>query len=137
MGAADYIVKPFSPTELSARIRAALRRRAITDPAEPYTRGDLTIDYAQRNVTLAGRPVRLAAMEYRLLAELSANGGRVLTYDHLLQWVWGVKSGGDVRPIRTVASKLRGKLGEDAENPTYLFTEPRVGYRMPRSEARD
>ena len=137
MGAADYVNKPFSATELTARIRAALRRRAVSDPTEPYVRGDLVIDYGQRKVTMAGRPVRLAAMEYRLLAELSANGGRVLTYDHLLQWVWGVKGERDVRPIRTVASKLRSKLGDDAESPAYLFTEHRVGYRMPRSEVRN
>ena len=134
MGAVDYVVKPFSPTELSARIRAALRRREPSEPPEPYVTGDLTIDYAARRVTLAGRPLRLLAMEYRLIAELSTNAGRVLTYDHLLERVWGEKSKGDVRPIRTVVSKLRRKLGDDANNPTYMFTEPRVGYRMPNSE---
>ena len=89
MGAADYVVKPFSPTELSARIRATLRRRAASEPAEPYALGDLVIDYASRSVTLAGRPVELAAMEYRMLAELSANAGRVLTYQYLAERVWG------------------------------------------------
>ena len=81
MGAVDYVVKPFSPTELAARIRAALRKRAATEPSEPYVLGDLTIDYAERRVTLAGRPLPLIAMEYRLLAELSANAGRLLTYE--------------------------------------------------------
>ena len=134
MGAVDYVVKPFSPTELAARIRAALRRRAASEPSEPYVLGDLTIDYAERSVTLAGRPLPLIAMEYRLLAELSANAGRVLTHEHLLERVWGEKSSGDVRPMRTIVSKLRRKLGDDADNPTYIFTEPRVGYRMPRGE---
>ena len=69
--------------------------------------GDLTIDYAERRVTLAGRPLPLIAMEYRLLAELSANAGRLLTYEHLLERVWGEKSSGDVRPMRTIVSKLR------------------------------
>ena len=133
-GAADYVVKPFSPTELSARIRAALRRRTAPKPSEPYVLGDLTIDYTERQVTLAGRPVQLVAMEYRMLAELSANAGRVLTYEHLLERVWGEKSSGDVRPMRTIVSKLRRKLGEDADNPAYIFTEPRVGYRMPKGE---
>ena len=73
-------------------------------------------------------------MEYRLLAELSANAGRLLTYEHLLERVWGEKSSGDVRPMRTIVSKLRRKLGDDADNPTYIFTEPRVGYRMPKGE---
>ena len=135
MGAVDYVVKPFSPTELSARIRAALRRRAASEPSEPYVLGDLTIDYAERRVTLAGRSLPLIAMEYRLLVELSANSGRVLTYEHLLERVWGEKSSGDVRPMRTIVSKLRRKLGDDADNPTYIFTEPRVGYRMPKGES--
>ncbi|MDE2742265.1 MAG: ATP-binding protein [Gemmatimonadota bacterium] len=91
-GASDYIVKPFSPTELVARIRAALRRQ--TDPyqiesLEPYVLGDLTIDYAERCVTVAGQPVELTATEYELLCELSVNAGRVLTYDRLLRRVWG------------------------------------------------
>ena len=134
MGAVDYVVKPFSPTELAARIRAALRKRAASEPSEPYVLGDLTIDYAERRVTLAGRPLPLIAMEYRLLAELSANAGRLLTYEHLLERVWGQRGSGDVRPMRTIVSKLRRKLGDDADNPAYIFTEPRVGYRMPKGE---
>ena len=134
MGAADYVVKPFSPTELSARIRAALRRRSASEPLSPYVRGDLAIDYNEHTVTLAGRPVQLAAMEYRMLSELSTHGGRVLTYDHLLNRVWGDLKGGDIRPMRTIVSKLRRKLGEQADHPNYIFTEPRVGYRMPKSD---
>ena len=133
MGAVDYVVKPFSPSELAARIRAALRQRAVSE-SEPYVKGDLTIDYADRAVTLAGRPVALRAIEYRLLTELSANGGRVVTYQQLLQRVWGDRDRGDLRPLGTVVKKLRRKLGDDAANPAYLFTEPRVGYRMPRGE---
>ena len=135
MGAADYVVKPFSPTELAARIRAALRRRDLPDPSQPYVLGDLTVDYAERRVTLAGGPVQLTAMEYRTLAELSACAGQVLTYEHLLRRVWGVEGDADVRPMRTVISSLRRKLGDDAETPSYIFTELRVGYRMPRGEA--
>ena len=133
-GAADYVVKPFSPTELSARIRAALRRRVPTEPSEPYVLGDLTVDYAGRRVVLAGRPVLLTPTEYRMLAELSANAGRVLTYEHLLDRVWGERSDGNVSPMRTMVGKLRRKLGDDADNATYIFTEPRVGYRMPKGE---
>ena len=137
MGAVDYVAKPFSPTELAARIKAALRRRVAAEPLEPYVLGDLVIDYAERRVTLAGRPVQLTAREYGLLAELSANAGRVLTHQHLLARVWGEKGDGDVRPMRTIASKLRRKLGEDADAPRYIFTEPRVGFRMPRGTAQD
>ncbi|MDE0195163.1 MAG: response regulator, partial [bacterium] len=136
-GAVDYVVKPFSPTEFSARIKAALRLRAAAEPSEPYVLGDLVVDYAERRVTLAGRPVPLTPTEYRLLAELSANAGRMLTYEHLLGRVWRGKSGGDVRPMRTIVSKLRRKLGEDATKPRYIFTEPRAGLRMPRGGTPD
>jgi len=137
MGAVDYVAKPFSPTELAARIKAALRRRVADEPLEPYVLGGLAIDYAERRVTLDGRPVQLTATEYGLLAELSANGGRVLTYQYLLERVWREKGDGDVRPMRTIVSKLRRKLGEDADHPRYIFTEPRVGFRMPRGRAPD
>ena len=134
-GAADYIVKPFSPTELAARVRAALRRQ--TDPyrvesLEPYMLGDLTIDYAQRRVTVADQPVELTATEYALLFELSVNGGRVLTYEQLLQRVWGRTNSGDVWVIRPIVRNLRLKLDDDADSPTYIFTDTRVGYRMPK-----
>ncbi|MDE2861755.1 MAG: response regulator [Chloroflexota bacterium] len=131
MGAVDYVVKPFSPTELAARIRSALRRRAVSEPATPYVLGDLTIDYSAHRVTLGDRQVQLTALEYRLLIELSANSGRVLTYERLLQRVWGEKNDSPVSPIRTIVGKLRRKLGDNADNPTYILTEPRVGYRMP------
>ena len=134
LGADDYVVKPFSPTELSARIRAALRRREVSEPLEPYALGELSIDYAGRRVTLDGRPVHLTPIEYRILVELSANAGRVLTYERLLGRIWGGKHDGDVRPMRTMVGKLRRKLGDDANNPTYIFTEPRVGFRMPEGE---
>ena len=136
-GADDYVVKPFSPTELVARIKAALRKREApewAEPSEPYVFGDLTIDYTQRRVTLAGRPVQLTAIEYGLLFELSANGGRVLTYDRLLRRVWGLRRSGDSRRVRTAAKQLRRKLGDDANNPTYILNEPRVGYRMEKGE---
>ena len=89
MGAVDYVVKPFSPSELAAMIRAALRTREASEPSEPYVLGGLVVNYGERRATLAGGPLQLMAIEDRLLAELSANGGRVLTYEHLLGRVWG------------------------------------------------
>ena len=133
-GAADYLVKPYSPVELAARVRAALRRREMPEPSAPYVLGDLTIDYVERLVSLDGRPVQLTDIEYRTLAELASNGGRVLTYEHLLRRVWRLDGDADVRPMRTAVSSLRRKLEDDAENPTYIFTELRVGYRMPKGE---
>ena len=136
-GATDYIVKPFSPTELVARVRAALRRQA--DPyriesLEPYVLDDLTIDYAERRVMIASRLVELSATEYQLLFELSVNAGRVVTYDQLLRRVWGRTNASDVRLIRTPVRNLRRKLGDDADSPTYIFTKRRVGYRMPKGQ---
>ena len=88
------MIKPFSPMELVARIKAALRKREApewAEPPEPFVLGELTVDYAERRVTLAGRPVQLTAIEYGLLFELSANAGRVMTYDRLLRLVWGLR----------------------------------------------
>ena len=133
-GAADYMVKPFSPTELAARIRAALRRREVSRTPESYAYGDLFIDHAARRVTLAGSPVPLLPLEYRMLAELAANAGRVLTYEHLLERVWAGKGSGGLSPMRNIVNKLRAKLGDDANSPTYIFTESRVGYWMPEGE---
>ncbi len=136
-GATDYIVKPFSPTELVARVGAALRRQGGFDrnePSEPYVLGELIVNYAERLVTLAGRPVQLTATEYGLLYQLSANGGRVLTHDQLLRRVWRSGKPGDMRTLRTHVRRLRRKLGDDGADPTYVFTESRVGYRMPRAD---
>ena len=132
-GAADYVVKPFSPTELVARIQAALRGRAT--PPEPYRLGDLAIHYEERRVTHAGREVRLTATEYELLRELSVNAGRVLTHDDLLRRVWRSQTGGDARLVRAFVKKIRRKLGDDASSPAYILTEPRVGYRMAKASS--
>ena len=129
LGAADYIVKPFSPTELTARIRAALRRRAGT---EPFVLGDLAIHYEQRQVTVAGRTVRLTATEFELLRLLSVNAGRVLTHDSLLRQVWAGRRAGTVVLLRAVMKRLRKKLGDTGARPAYIFTERGVGYHMPR-----
>ena len=140
LGAADYIVKPFSPIELVARIESTLRARVASDLNEGlgrYLLADLTVNYAERGVTVAGRPVKLTATEYKLLYELAVHAGRVLTHDHLLQRVWGRHYAGDPRLIRTVVKTLRRKLGDNAQSPAYIFTEPGVGYRMARPENRE
>ena len=130
-GAADYIVKPFSPMELTARIRAALRRRA--EP-EPYLLSGLAIHYEQRRVSVAGRAVQLTATEYELLRVLSLNAGRVSTYDALLRQVWGGRHYNDTELVRTFVKKLRRKLGDDAASPAYIVNERGVGYRMARPD---
>ena len=128
-GAADYIVKPVSSTELTARVGAALRR--IARP-EPFELGGLAIHYGERRVTVDGREVELTAMEYELLRALSLNAGRVVTYDDLLRKVWSGREAGDVDLVRNFVKKLRAKLGEDARSPTWIFNLRGVGYRMPR-----
>ena len=129
LGAADYIVKPFSPTELTARVRAALRRRT---GAEPFVLGDLAIHYEQRRVSVAGRAVQLTATEFELLRVLSANAGRVLTYDSLLRQVWAARESANAMLVRAVVKRVRKKLKDQATRPAYIFTERGVGYRMPR-----
>ena len=89
--------------------------------------GDLTIDYAERRVTLAGRPVPLTDLERRLLFELSVNAGRMLDHKYLLQRVWGTGHAGHSGPVRTVIKNLRRKLGDSPDDPTYIFNTPRVG----------
>lgn len=137
MGAADYLVKPFSPTELAARIRAALRKRLDPfqgEPSAPYAVAGLGIDYALRRVTAGGEPVELTATEYAVLYELSVHAPRTLTHTVLLQRVWGPERVGEKWLVRNVVKLLRRKLGDDANDPRYIFTEPRVGYRMGKGE---
>ncbi len=98
--------------------------------------GDLVIHYEERRVTVAGRPVRLTVTEYELLRVLSVNAGRVSTYDSLIRQVWGGPYSGDLELVRTFVKKLRRKLGDDAVQPTYIFTERGVGYRMARPSER-
>ena len=131
-GAADYLVKPFSPAELVARVGLALRRRT---PPAPFVLGDLAIDRARRRVTVAGRPVRLTATEYRLLHALSLDAGGATTYESLLRRVWGGRRGGNPQAVRSAVRKLRRKLGDAGGRPRYILTERGLGYRMPRPDA--
>ena len=128
-GATDYIVKPFSPTELVARVRAALRRH---EAPEPLVLGELAIDYDRRRVTVAGNPVPLTATEYELLRVLSLDAGRVVTYDTLLRRVWQGRNHTASNPVRAFVRSLRRKLGDDAADPAWILNERGVGYRMPR-----
>jgi PAS domain S-box-containing protein len=133
MGADDYIGKPFSPSELLARIEAALRRRVRPDQIEvlqPYRMDGLMIDFTRRRVIVDEEEVRLTATEYKLLYELATNAGRVLTHDQILQRVWGPEYSGETQLVRAFIRNLRRKLKDDANAPTYIFTEPQVGYRM-------
>ena len=132
-GAVDYVVKPFSQTELVARINAALRRHRTYNtvwPREPFQLGALMINYAEHRVNVADNPVELTPTEFRFLAELSTSAGMVLTYEQLLDRVWGPTHSDDLRPVRTLVKNLRRKIGDDAKDPIYISTIPSIGYRM-------
>lgn len=132
-GADDYIMTPFSPTELLARVGAALRRRDA--PARPPNRASfeldgLAINYSQRRVTLDGRAVTLTSTEYRLLCELALHQGQALSRDHLMRRVWSARDSEDLGVVRAYVKRLRRKLGDSASEPRFIFNEPRIGYRL-------
>jgi len=135
MGADDYITKPFSPSELLARIGAALRRRVLPDVTEvrpPFVLGNLTINFVERQVSVGGQNVSLSATEYKILYELATHAGRPMTYEQILHKVWGPEYSGETELIRSFVSNVRRKLGDDARDPRFILTERQVGYRMPK-----
>jgi DNA-binding response OmpR family regulator/signal transduction histidine kinase len=134
MGADDFVVKPFSIKELLARARVLLRRRAASEQVAPgetlFTTGDLLIDFAQRQVSVSGRPAQLSRTEYKLLSVLAQNAGRVITHELLLERVWGAEYNREVDFIWVYISRLRRKIEADPRHPCYILTVPDVGYRL-------
>jgi two-component system, OmpR family, KDP operon response regulator KdpE len=136
-GADDYVTKPFGMGELLARIRVALRRVANTtqEPDAPvFTVGQLQVDLARRNVSVAEQPVHLTPIEYKLLATLVHHAGKVVTHRQLLQEVWGEHALHDAHYLWVYMSQLRHKLEPEPARPRYLLTEPGVGYRLRADE---
>lgn len=136
LGADDYLTKPFSVDELLARVRAVLRRTQFTtkDSSQGLqmtaTIGDLEIDYSQHLVKMAGREITLTPTEYRILAYLAQNAGRVLTQDLLLEHVWGSEYLGESHMLQVNINRLRRKLEVDPTHPRYILTKVGVGYYL-------
>lgn len=136
LGADDYITKPFGTSELLARIRTAIRHNIKMEtgkefPTDFFKAKDLTIDFNKRIVTLGDKEIHLTQIEFKLVALLAGNAGKVLTYDYIIKKIWGPFS--DVKDnqiLRVNMANIRRKLEQNPADPQYIFTEVGVGYRM-------
>lgn len=140
-GADDYITKPFGTSELLARIRTALRHGKSTVSTgdgsvvqTPYQCKGLVIDFAKRLVTLNGHVIHLTQIEYKLVSLLAENSGKVLTYDYMINHIWGPYADSNNQILRVNMAHIRRKIEVNPGEPNYIFTEIGVGYRMRESE---
>jgi DNA-binding response OmpR family regulator len=138
LGADDYVTKPFGYLELSARIRAVLRRMQSPAPAAGagiFRSGPVQVNYGTHEVSLHGKPVKLTPIEYKLLYQLTRNTGQVLLHDELLTRVWGPEYRGELDYLRIYVRRLREKLEDVPQTPTRILTERGAGYRYAQEPA--
>jgi DNA-binding response OmpR family regulator len=137
VGADDYIVKPYSVTELLARVRAVLRRAQLTEDTfqqSVFTHKGLRVDFARAEVFIGDKDVLLSATEYRLLLQFVQNQGHVLASEELLENVWGKSYRDDKEVLWVSISRLRQKLEDNPKEPQYIVTRPGLGYTMPNPD---
>jgi two-component system KDP operon response regulator KdpE len=136
LGASDYVTKPFQIRELTARLRAVLRRHQALSagpsagPVTVFAVGDLSLDIAHRRVEKRGKEIILAPKEFETLRCLIENAGRPVPHQHLLKSVWGPHYSGEREYLRTIINQLRKKLEDDRTRPVYILTESHIGYRF-------
>jgi DNA-binding response OmpR family regulator len=133
-GADDYVIKPFSASELSARVRAVLRRAGEREHHQEtvFQYRDLEVDFTSRRVLVKDIELKLTATEYKMLSYICQNAGRVVTPDQLLDKVWGEEYIGSAHMLQVNIARLRKKLGDDAKQPEYIVTRSGIGYIMPK-----
>ena len=136
-GADDYVTKPFGSEELLARIRCALRRRRTYGGSNTYQAKDLTVDFDKRAVYTQGKQIHLTPIEYRILEYLALNSGKMVTYQKLLERIWGPYVSENNKILRVNMTNIRRKIGDHPAEPKYIFTEAGVGYRMAESSSEE
>lgn len=134
-GADDYLTKPFSVSELSARIRVALRHRNsvlqnATTPITKFCVGELVVDYDKRRVLMQNQDIHLTPIEFKLMELLSIHAGRVLTHNYMIKMIWGNYNESNTQSLRVYMANLRRKIEIDTTKPRYFMTEVGIGYRL-------
>lgn len=132
-GADDFITKPFRSAELIARIQNAIRHAPILSKRNNsiFSTGDMTLNYRKEQVYIRGQKIHLTKNEFKILSFLSQNAGKIVSYEKIINHVWGINPGGDTRILRVNITNIRKKIENDSTSPEYIITEPGIGYRIP------